>query len=835
MSLSSRKQACVGVGCCLFVLVLLLITFGALLTPTRTLFHPDWAPYFEAGWENGFWRTFVEVGRVPSFMYFMWALLPDRLFHALFYPVMTFAIWAVLYVFFRNRKLPWAAAMAGALAGAFSGYLLTLVSAGHRGVSEAMLSAVIVLLCIDRVVGGGGIRYGVAAALAVAFTLGTQPDVLGMLGLFLAAYAVMACWANRQKLAEGIGRFSANLAVAVLVFAVAVLPAVQHIRESFLPGREVEISRSVGAPAVADEAVSAAQRWEFVTNWSLPPADTPELILPLFFGTETTDRSAPFWGELGRSLQWEPGRPGFRNFRQHTIYMGLLQCLLALFACGCVASKRCRQTLLASGDESRQVIFWWVCVVLALLLSFGRYTPFYRLFYAVPFAHTIRAPIKFLHVVNLAVAILTAYGASFLLRAFATRKDQRDIREVAQQAARWLAVGAGGLAGFLLLVAFVVLVASASIAAGWSQMGFDASLHPVMRRHMFMALWRSIVLAAGFSGCLYFFILRRRSPAWSATALGVILCAVIGLDMAVTARRFVKTMNLSVHESQNAIVEDVRGAVAPRVMDLLTSRQPHDPLRVNFAHYHAASVRLLDDDLPNDAALLAAVGNDFGRLLRLLQITGTEYVVGPREQLAPWLQHEAVSLAGEYDYANRIIRAGQGRQGRILLLRVQQVLPRVSWMPAVQFTDEKSIEAALFTVSFDPWQDVLLTSTGGAESLQTEGKMEAAKPAKIADWSRWRVVVEDVPLKGGILLLNEPYHKDWKAYADGQPVDIRLANGAMMSVHVPTRTSQITFLRRPGLRFFWISTVPGFVLLMWITILSLHWGWQQVRYLDVQS
>jgi hypothetical protein len=800
------------------VALLILMYWDPLITGQR-LFHPDWAPYFEKGYGQGFWRMFVEIGRAPGFMSFMWGLLPDRLFHALFYPVITFSIWSVLYVFFRKRDLPRAAAMAGALAGAFAGYYLTLVSAGHRNVYEAVLSSVIVLFCIDGVVQGGGIWYGIAAALATAFTLGSQPDVLGIIGLFLVVYAIAACWWNRKEIAAKKGRFALTLIVAGIVFIATVLPAARKIYTSTLPGREALIARSAGVDEGGGEAVSAAQRWEFTTNWSLPLADTPELILPLFFGAETTDQSAPFWGELGRSLNWEPGRPGFRNFRQHTIYMGILQVLLAIFACGCVLSKRCRQGLFQSDDERRQVIFWGICAIIALLLSLGRYTTFYRLFYTLPIASSIRAPIKFLHVVNLAAAILTAYGVNFLLRARAERNEQREMREIAVKAAKWLAVGSGGLAVFLVLVALVAQGASASIAACWSQMGFDASLHPAMRRHMFMALWRSSMLAAGFAGCIYVFICRRQVPVWSATALGMILCGAIGLDMVVTARRFVHTADLSVHESQNAIVDDIRGDVAPRLFDMLTSRQPHDPLRVNLRSYYSGAVRLLDDELPNDGALLVAVGNNFGRLVRLLRVAGTEYVVGPREKLVPWLHSGAFTLVGEYDFANQIIRTGQGRRGHILLLQVQQALPRAAWFPSARFVDEKGMTDAIFAPSFDPQREVLVAGDGAGRGTMGSASGAMYRPASISEWSRWRVVVEEVPAGGGILLLNDPFHKHWAAYADGEPIDIKQANGAMMAVILPDGVAEIVFLRRPGWAFLWISTVPAAAL---FSLLFLH-------------
>ena len=79
--------------------------------------------------------------------------------------------------------------------------------------------------------------------------------------------------------------------------------------------------------------------------------------------------------------------------------MGLMPFLLALFG---VASV-CRR-----GDCAHRgmVLFWGSAAVLALGLAMGRYSWLYEGFFQIPIFNNIRAPIKFLDNMQIALGIL---------------------------------------------------------------------------------------------------------------------------------------------------------------------------------------------------------------------------------------------------------------------------------------------------------------------------------------------------------------------------------------------------------------------------------------------
>src|SRR6185295_11801190 len=129
---------------------------------------------------------------------------------------------------------------------------------------------------------------------------------------------------------------------------------------------------------------------------------------------DTPDGGA-YWGIAGSDPAWDsylesdrkgppPGGPLHGGMGSN--YAGVLVVLVAAF--GIVQSLRKKGGPFTDAQR-KAVWFWCVVVAVAMLLMFGRFAPFYQLFYALPYASTIRNPAKFLHVVEWALLILFAY------------------------------------------------------------------------------------------------------------------------------------------------------------------------------------------------------------------------------------------------------------------------------------------------------------------------------------------------------------------------------------------------------------------------------------------
>ncbi len=135
-----------------------------------------------------------------------------------------------------------------------------------------------------------------------------------------------------------------------------------------------------------------------------------------------------YWGAIGRDPTWDKffagdqqGQPPRGLIRQTGggLYAGVVVVLLAVWA----AAQSLRKKNSVFDSIQRRWLWFWIAVgVISLLFGFGRYAPFYRLLYALPYFSTIRNPVKFLFtVVNFALVILFAYGVDGLWRGYLQR------------------------------------------------------------------------------------------------------------------------------------------------------------------------------------------------------------------------------------------------------------------------------------------------------------------------------------------------------------------------------------------------------------------------------
>ncbi len=175
-----------------------------------------------------------------------------------------------------------------------------------------------------------------------------------------------------------------------------------------------------------DDRAKSAQ-WDFATQWSMPKRETLALVVPNLYGCSViTPGDASYWGGLGTDPEWDryfagreqgpPPSPG--HFIRHTgrgIYLGIFVVLLGVWAA--LQSFRSKDSVFTP-MERKLVWFWLTVGVVSLLFAWGRYAPFYRLIYTLPYFSTIRNPDKFLHIVTFASIILFGYGLNGLYRRY---------------------------------------------------------------------------------------------------------------------------------------------------------------------------------------------------------------------------------------------------------------------------------------------------------------------------------------------------------------------------------------------------------------------------------
>ncbi len=335
-----------------------------------------------------------------------------------------------LVFYLRGRGLSRFAATAGGAIYGLMGYTFTLFSAGHLGWFIWMMYGPFAFGLVDRAIRKGKWRNWALLGAVLAWAAARQSDMWLLFTVLTFAYGVWTLvreWRRIRFL-----RVLAGVGVTVVCVCAVGLPQFTRALTQDLAGREAQIAATSGKGADEKVDKSADERWRFCTSWSLPPEDTAEFVVADIHGGSNDPRVSPtnpYKGRLGQQVVVPANAAGQKHpvtgaplksgetiwmpYRQHSLYFGLLTVLFALV--GVVGWWRFRKE--ASGLW-RDVPFWIGAGVLVYFCALGCFTPFYKLVYALPFGSTLRAPVKFVHLLEFCVAALAGFGFEAAWRGF---------------------------------------------------------------------------------------------------------------------------------------------------------------------------------------------------------------------------------------------------------------------------------------------------------------------------------------------------------------------------------------------------------------------------------
>jgi len=818
--------------------ITLLSVFWMPLTSGQPIFAGDAVPVypkdFHAKLYESFWGRWEEAmlgigfgGAAFCPQYVLGMLLPPRVYGYADYMIdVVLLCFAVVYYMrgWRVRGLP---GLTAGLAMAFSGYAFTLISAGHRGQFHMMPYAVLLFAFIDRAMSRREFFYFAAAGTCLGYGLVGQPDVMFMFSTAAAAYAALRFVQEWPRSRPGVylARIGAGGVLTVLLAGMVSLAMFGNLFKTILPKREEWRGKT------------PEQQWEFATNWSMPPEEILELVAPCVYGIETGDVRGPYWGRLGRSMHWDTTKNGFMNFRQHTVYLGVLQLLFAAFAVG-MALKKSPTVRAGPGDDTdaassgepspavaetghpamrgqRGVVLFWAAVfVVYLLLSLGRhFGAFYRLVYALPYCAKIRCPVKFLHVCELAVCVLFGFGLQSLWKC--TKAAVAPDPKGAPVAAR---PGKGTVTWFMgaaLLLAVALFVGA----------GLAGAFAPAMRTHwtglglgsqadLLIGMMKDALVRAGvlfLVGAGAFAIARFRPRGrHMAVTLQVVILAVVALDMGEVGKTYVRTRDASYFFFDNPLVERMQSTGKPgRLSYHLSVRARSHPLWGNLMHHgvdflEPGRERMVTPDYREFFAAFARYP------VRLWQLTSTRYVVGPRTMLDRFAESPAFEVLARFGVNNwRIELADNHPDAPLLLLHFRGALPR-----ALVYHDWEVMpeDAALQRMASPQWEPTASVIVSGDLA---PGTGKGISPVRIVRYTRPRIEMEvDLPSEG-ILLLNDKYDPDWRIRVDGEDTPVLRCNNIMRGLHVPAGKHRIVMTYRPYMIPFLVNLAAALAILAW--------------------
>jgi hypothetical protein len=478
--------------------LVLALLFHQLLLPGRVMFSNDaplglLAAQANIVWSNflAYWADLNWVGvnapsGAPSVTPVAYALLGPVLYAKFDVPLCLMLLGLAAWFFARQNKFHGGVAILTGLAAALNSNPVSYACWGLPPKAVTMGSTLLAIGLLQSK-GEGWRRWAkvILAGFSVGIGVVEGADVGAILSLYVAGFAAWQWFAE-----EGNPKSKALRSGATLGLVTICAGWIATHSLASLVGTQIK-----GVAGMEQNQESIEQRWDFATFGSFPPQETLRILVPGLFGYRMdTPAGGAYWGGVGSD-----GKPEHR-FSGSGEYAGVLVVFIALFA---IANSFRKEKSPFSTSERRYVWFWGAAALASLLLAFGRFAPFYRLLFDLPYFSTIRFPGKFLHGMDICLTVLFAYGLEAMARLYLTpgvsrvgslgetfgewrrRGPEWDRRWIA---ASWIAVGAAVAGAIMYMSSFQSLEqyiaripfqddkASAwfSIREGWEAVGFLA-------------------------------------------------------------------------------------------------------------------------------------------------------------------------------------------------------------------------------------------------------------------------------------------------------------------------------------------------------------------------
>ncbi len=319
-------------------------------------------------------------------------------------PIALFILGLGAWTFFRALKLSPLAATLGALAAVLNS---TFFSDACWGVASHQIAFGMDFFALALIVSNSSetsafIRWTrlALAGLAIGINVMEAVDIGAIFSLLVAALVFYKTLTEENV--SALKKFSHGVARVAIVAVFA----------GFIAGQTLLFLLNYNSQGVAgtdQNAAAKAAHWDFATQWSFPKAETFGIIVPGLFGYRMdTPDGGNYWGIIGQGA-------GTIRFSGDGYYAGALVILVAFWA---VAQLFRKQNSIFSEPHQRSLWFWTAVLIVSLLLSWGKFAPFYALIYKLPYFSTIRNPTKFLYMFSWALVIIFAYGIHGLGRRY---------------------------------------------------------------------------------------------------------------------------------------------------------------------------------------------------------------------------------------------------------------------------------------------------------------------------------------------------------------------------------------------------------------------------------
>jgi len=796
--------------------------FYPVLPRDWVMLSPDAPKYYPTCSGTNFIETLLagKDGVVPFFLFLN--VIPPLIRQELFYMVASFLAAMAGFYYLRTQNVSRLAAFGGGLFFAFSGYSFTLFCAGHGGYFMNISCGLFAFGLINRCFQTKRFFYYVMLGATLIWAEYHQPDTWLLFVFLIAAYGVWRTireW-RVQKNMSFLARVYPRFVLTILTIALIGSQQIKGALTDTLRVRREQFSEASSVRAdtkTADVDQAAAQkkfeRWIFSTNWSLPPEDMLEFIVPGVFGNCSFQMPYPYWGRLGQPYAFQKGRM-MPNYRQHTVYLGITAFLFALFAVWCWLALR-RQSKVPQEVLSEKAVktcfedvpFWAGAWIVCAVIALGRYTPVYHFIYSyLPYMDYLRAPVKFHHLVEISNAFLAAFGIEYFRQAGSEAAVLR----------KRFGYFCGGCVVLLIAGYAVMQLWATAIEHYISSIGFGQLATP-LREYASANFLRSIGLACTI-GMFFAAASRKSNSAKTITVLAVSVIVLNTIDLASVARRYVIPVNVGPHHAANPVVKAMQARTGNRpanVMNYVTSgggEQDWFSMALELNGFANMAPKPDEKDTPR-ALLFDGLRNS---PVRYWQLTGVRFVLMSRTGVEAFAKQGLLSVLCDFEIGQGTVRTIPPSGKSFVLAEVIGFpgLPALyfNWKGAVP--PDQQIAEALKDPADRMVAEIAPEPDMGSHVLPQRVRFDAMRKMPYALSTHGNI---ESPCPG-LLIVNEPFSKEFEAFVDGVEVPVVQANGLWASIRVPEGRHRVVLRIRRAWGWNALSLLTSLAVLVWAVV-----------------
>ncbi|MBK3515992.1 YfhO family protein [Carboxylicivirga marina] len=685
------------------------------------------------------------------------------------------------YLLLLSMKVDHWLCVIGAIAFAFGSYNLIIIIAGHitKTYAIALMAPVIagVLFAYNRNRFIGGVITAVALGMEIAYN---HVQITYYLA-FMVGFIVLSrlVYAIKEK---AIKPFAHTTGILVIAAMLAVLPNITNLLTTYEYGQESIRGASELTPKEGQKEHSGLDV-DYAFGWSYGLHETLTLLMPNVVGGESAGLANsedamkhvdPRLKEyVGQSSQYWGGR----IFTSGPVYAGALICFL--FFIGAFYYK---------GKER-----WWLIgiTVFSLMLAWGKNFPAfnYFMFYNFPLYNKFRTVEMALVLASMAMPLLGFLGLKTIL----------DKPETLKKDSKWFAIAFALTGGVSLILAlfptsfysFLSPMEAENFGGMIKQGGENAQMYDLLVSNLIAArqvlltadAWRSFVFILLGSASIWFFVqgkLQKRYVMWG-------LALIVFIDLWGVSKRYLNNddfvskskarQELAQSKADKAILKDKDDYY--RVFPIY-----RDPFKDGFTPYWHKSV-----------------GGFHGAKLRRYQDVADRYLMNDWQELMKVLQ--TAQTPGELEEAMENMPALNMMNTKYIIYNPgADPIFNPSYMGNAWFV--KNIREVA-----NPDEEIAAI---GTTDLRTTAVVEQRFVDKVKGYSTdsvmgqiqltsyspdYLIFESNAPQEQFAVFSDVYYDKGWKAYIDGDEVDIIRANYLLRGLMIPEGRHDIEFRFKP--------------------------------------